>query len=136
MKNIDAIMQGLPIQWRYYWCEAEICACLGCANGSGRADITKAEWEEWVKRNPPPNGHARRGDESMSASTSNHGACEDCRFAGPKRNYNDHECRRHAPEMVTVPHWQDIRLHVPRWPVVRSDDWCGDYVRRVNTSET
>lgn len=37
-------------QSRYRWCEAEACACMGCANSAFR---TKNLWKEWVENNPP-----------------------------------------------------------------------------------
>jgi hypothetical protein len=31
-----------------HWCEAELCACMGCANGTVlRFGYTKADWEAW-----------------------------------------------------------------------------------------
>ena len=45
----------MPIDWRYNWCESEICACVGCVNVSGKLieqGYTKKDWEEWVKENP------------------------------------------------------------------------------------
>lgn len=53
-KEIDEIMGKLYPSWRWRWCEAQVCACMGCTNGSGQADITKEEWEAWVERNRRP----------------------------------------------------------------------------------
>lgn len=56
-ETVDKIMQSIPFEWRYYWCESKICCCLGCVNKAGGAvakGITKSEWEEWVKDNPTP----------------------------------------------------------------------------------
>lgn len=56
-EKVNEIMQSMPLDWRYRWCEAVVCACLGCANRSGDAKaegVTKAEWEQWVKDNPAP----------------------------------------------------------------------------------
>jgi len=56
-EEVNKIMQSLPLEWRYRWCEAGPCCCLGCANVSGNVKakgVTKAEWEEWVKDNPEP----------------------------------------------------------------------------------
>jgi hypothetical protein len=53
--SIDARMEAMPHDWRYRWCEAEFCACLGAANCSGRllADgVTKTAWSEWVAAHP------------------------------------------------------------------------------------
>ena len=56
-KQVNEIMQLVPLDWRYYWCEAQICGCLGCANRSGGVKakgVTKQEWEQWVIDNPKP----------------------------------------------------------------------------------
>lgn len=53
--NIQTIMQAIPSDWRYTWCESEVCGCLGCANRSGGATasgVLKSEWQKWVKDNP------------------------------------------------------------------------------------
>lgn len=54
--------------------------------------------------------------------------CDQCVYAGPRRNYEDHECRRRAPVGERVDHWQDLRLWAPRWPIVKAKDWCGEFV--------
>lgn len=56
-EEVNKIMQSIPLDWRYRWCEARVCCCLGCANASGGAKakgVTKADWEEWVRNNPAP----------------------------------------------------------------------------------
>jgi hypothetical protein len=47
--EVDAIMQTMPEDWRYRWCESKVCACMGCV-GVGSRDVTKAEWHVWVSR--------------------------------------------------------------------------------------
>lgn len=68
--------------------------------------------------------------------------CDGCQFStfaiiteGPVR-----ECRRNPP--VTVPPWDPpdtdivgdldgeviVTVDMHRWPVVRDDDWCGEYL--------
>ena len=58
--------------------------------------------------------------------------CSQCRFAGPRRGYQAHECRRHAPTAVHDPN-QHCGVYqeafVPRWPLMHGDDWCGDFER-------
>ena len=40
---------------KYRWCEAGLCACLGCVNNWVRHHgYTKKDWEEWVAKNPDP----------------------------------------------------------------------------------
>ena len=68
-------------------------------------------------------------DEGQSGSTAGLERCEYCRFASPVRNYRVHDCLRHAPKSDKLDNWQDGRVWVPRWPIVRSDDWCGDFER-------
>ena len=50
-KPIDEVMQAMPESWRTYWCEAEVCACMGGANCSGqlkRLGYSKQEWQQWI----------------------------------------------------------------------------------------
>ena len=58
--------------------------------------------------------------------------CVYCRFASGVNNYQEHDCRRHAPTPDKVENYVDCRVWVPRWPIVRSDDWCGDFERSNN----
>ena len=43
MKNIDAIMQTIPIEWRMRWCGGEYgpCACMGCVQIGNRLIMAK-----------------------------------------------------------------------------------------------
>jgi hypothetical protein len=56
-EDVDAVMAMIPSNWRKRWCDADICACLGCVNRSGMSRvppdfrITKEEWRDWVDRN-------------------------------------------------------------------------------------
>ena len=56
--------------------------------------------------------------------------CYSCRY-GRKTNYFDqYECRRNAPKEVKWDETQiarDGRKHVPVWPLMRGEDWCGEY---------
>ena len=56
--KIDAILADMPIEWRYRWCESELCACLGCCNrgpeGLVALGFNKADWLWWVARHPEP----------------------------------------------------------------------------------
>lgn len=52
--------------------------------------------------------------------------CSTCRFA-EKIGYDDHQCRRRAPVSERVDACQDLRQWVPRWPVMKGADWCGDW---------
>lgn len=56
--QVNDVMMGIPVEWRYNWCDGGWCACMGAANCSGRASaqgVTKLEWLEWVLENPNPN---------------------------------------------------------------------------------
>lgn len=58
MKNLNDIMQSMPADWRYRWCDAVLCGCLGCANASGGVSgggFDKLDWQLWVADNPPTN---------------------------------------------------------------------------------
>ena len=60
--------------------------------------------------------------------------CETCRFAG--RGYGSNPCRRHAPITIHDPS-RNMGVYPeafqPRWPMVSSDDWCGDFELRAET---
>ena len=55
---IEAAMQKMPYTWRMRWCEANeagLCACMGCANVSGRLrqlGFTKEQWTAWKNSLP------------------------------------------------------------------------------------
>jgi len=51
-EEVDKLMLTVYPEWRYRWCEAEICGCMGCVNRSGGKPVTKEEWQDWVRRNP------------------------------------------------------------------------------------
>lgn len=52
--------------------------------------------------------------------------CERCAYSSP--SYHGHrECRRNAPVAEKVESYQDLRLWVPRFPVMRADEWCGEF---------
>ena len=55
--TIDKFMETVPLRWRYHWCNAEICCCLGCINKATKFfqhGFTKEDWQKWVERNPKP----------------------------------------------------------------------------------
>lgn len=48
-------MDKMPVEWARRWCEPTStgCACMGCCNNSGglvSRGFTKAEWQEWWRR--------------------------------------------------------------------------------------
>lgn len=58
---VDDIMQSIDPHWRYRWCEAKACGCMGAVNCSARTSshktfeggwVTKQEWQTWVAENP------------------------------------------------------------------------------------
>ena len=53
-------------------------------------------------------------------------SCKTCRFAGPQFNFEDHECRRRSP-VILLKHDVNYSLYTPKFPIVRSTDWCGEY---------
>ena len=58
--------------------------------------------------------------------------CAECRFAGPRRGYDQYPCRRRAPIAVNDPYMNCGVLEnsfVPRWPLMRGTDWCGEFER-------
>lgn len=56
--EVDEIIKGVELSWRYIWCDSLICGCLGCINKSGRVEsmgVSRFEWNQWVKDNPQTN---------------------------------------------------------------------------------
>jgi len=51
--SIDDAMQNIYPEWRYRWCEAKTCYCMGCVNISGRLNYSKKDWLDWKLRHPP-----------------------------------------------------------------------------------
>ena len=49
---VDLIMEKMPLEWRYHWCDSIVCNCMDCVNRAGNFPLSKQDWEEWVKRNP------------------------------------------------------------------------------------
>lgn len=55
--NINTIIEEVkkaPVGWRWKWCEADACACSGCINRGAKSNLTKQEWDEFIKRYPAP----------------------------------------------------------------------------------
>lgn len=53
---IEMAMWKMPYNWRMIWCESGACACLGCANRSGKLErlgFTKEQWTAWKNSLPP-----------------------------------------------------------------------------------
>lgn len=40
--NVDQVMQSIPAAWRGRWCEAEVCACMGCVQIGNRKIMYRA----------------------------------------------------------------------------------------------
>jgi hypothetical protein len=50
--KINCILRNLPVEHAQHWCGSEACACMGCANRSGKLashGFTKDDWLEWWK---------------------------------------------------------------------------------------
>jgi hypothetical protein len=56
--------------------------------------------------------------------------CAECRFSGPIQGYDEIPCQRHAPVSEKVDPARDLRQWVPRFPIMRAAEWCGDFERR------
>lgn len=42
-------------QYPHYWCNAQVCGCLGCVNKHGGVQVkgvTYSQWLDWKTRNP------------------------------------------------------------------------------------
>lgn len=42
-------------QYPHYWCNAQVCGCLGCVNKHGGVQVkgvTYSQWLDWKMRNP------------------------------------------------------------------------------------
>ena len=65
---------------------------------------------------------------------SDHGSCSDCFFYEPlgsgglvERKVPTGRCRRHAPSPTFVSGVHTVRRDPDHWPIVRPDDWCGEF---------
>lgn len=57
--------------------------------------------------------------------------CETCKFS--KYLEQTFYCHRHAPHPIIVNHGTYYRPPYRIFPVVKKDDWCGDFVRKIET---
>jgi hypothetical protein len=64
-------------------------------------------------------------------------SCWKCRYSGydlemdrEPPEYWDTECRRHAPVADKVDSSRDLRQWVPRFPIMKVSDWCGEWVHK------
>lgn len=53
--------------------------------------------------------------------------CGTCRFSNKLQHFNQYACRRHSPIGEIVHPIVDERLCIPKFPVMREIDWCGDW---------
>lgn len=58
--------------------------------------------------------------------------CATCRFWSPPNAVGDAHCRRSAPVIFQKREHPDTGA---RWPIVESDDWCGEHVARLSPRE-
>lgn len=61
--------------------------------------------------------------------------CKFCAFGLHTNHYREVECRRHAPIVRRVEFTQDLRGHIPEWPLMKEDDWCGEFRRERKASQ-
>ena len=59
--------------------------------------------------------------------------CSACRFAGETYDGRGFACRRHSPIAVEAPKLSQTGV-VTHWPMVRRDDWCGDFEREIDAN--
>lgn len=53
--RLNALLMAKREDARYRWCESNLCACMGCANGPGgitAAGFTREDWQAWVDAHP------------------------------------------------------------------------------------
>jgi hypothetical protein len=51
LTGIDAVMAKLPERSRHYWCKANGCACMGCANFDVIENgYTYEDWLQWYQK--------------------------------------------------------------------------------------
>lgn len=51
LKSISNKLKGVPTRGLKHWCEAKICGCMGCANGSMSQYVrfnSKQEWQDYM----------------------------------------------------------------------------------------
>ncbi len=48
--QIKATLRAMPADWAFRWCDAGLCACMGCANNSGRLGyVGKERWRRCLQ---------------------------------------------------------------------------------------
>jgi len=60
-------------------------------------------------------------------------SCKTCRFSSQGKYYDQYDCRRRSPVAEQVDYCYDLRGWVPRFPVMKEADWCGDYEQSTST---
>ncbi len=54
-------------------------------------------------------------------------SCSICKYSGKQQGFKDYPCQRYAPVMEKVESFVDGRQYMPRFPIMKGDDWCGDF---------
>lgn len=60
-EQVHEVMMGIYPEWRYRWCSASVCGCMGGANCSGQATskgVTHEQWLQWSLDNPESEARA------------------------------------------------------------------------------
>ena len=66
-KEVDEIMEGIPVGWRNRWCGGENgpCACLGCVQTGNKAVIAKAMTGQKYNGDPEDIGTTKLSSELL-----------------------------------------------------------------------
>ena len=57
--------------------------------------------------------------------------CENCKYSAPYLSDNLNFCRRHAPQSGLTDS-QPVMPPDAVWPLVKDDDWCGEFAPQEN----
>jgi len=60
-------------------------------------------------------------------------SCAVCRFAGSEIGFERFPCRHSSPVAEKVDPSCDTLQWIPRFPIMKKNDWCGDFERRTES---
>lgn len=90
-----------------------------------------------IAASPTPTSHRKgmkMGNRSLNDAEQELSNCANCKFSGRRFNYQDRECRRRAPVTEKIDACLDIREWVPRFPIMRETDWCGEHTPNASSA--
>lgn len=70
--RVDEIMQQIPADWRYRWCRAQVCACMGCVQTGNKSVMAKAQLGQPYRGDPEYIDRSKIAPEIRDSMTISH----------------------------------------------------------------